>query len=292
MAFFDGGSRAPALTWKDRETLGKPRGGRIVAIDGLDEPVYARVFGSNEIKTWGKPTPENPNPRPVEQIIITVQTDEKNPENPLDDGQRTVYIEKESLKFSKNYAIVAKRGQPKTGTPYAALLDALEKAGTPKEIKVGGTYLVAWIGEEESPADSPRKIYAAKYIPPVAGIFSDDNGSASAQTSNPFQQQESAQPTKTPAAVAPNPFAELASAFGQQPASEPVDPLAVAREAVKLEIIDAPDKATLAAIYDRAVNTHGVGFWTAELQSLAETRIAQLANPPVRQPVAAANPFA
>lgn len=291
MGFLDGGKRPPALSWKSRDTLGKPLGGTIIKIEGLHEDVYATEYNKpGEIKRWGKPTQDNPEPKPVKQLIIWLQTDERDPKNPLDDGIRCDYIEEESLKFSKDYAIVAKRGQPKN-SPYSAFLAALEKAGTPKDFKEGGQYFRAWIGEEPGANDKDRKLWAVKYVPPTSGILG--SGSTDAKTLNPFGQEASPngkatteQPASKPAASVTNPFDDDVPAQTEQPAK---DPATIAREQIKFRLTDAT-KAAVAAIWQE-VHDNPALTWDDELDKMAKTRLEQIANPPQREMATVSNPF-
>jgi hypothetical protein len=99
------------------------------------------------------------NGQPKMQIRVTLQTAERDPGDPDDDGLRNLYIR---------------------GWMVGAIGDALRKAGK-AEPEVGGRLKVTHNEEEPSrvPGFDPIKKYVAEYTPPAAsgGFF--ENGSAS-----------------------------------------------------------------------------------------------------------------
>lgn len=103
-------------------------------------------------KTWD-------NGDPMWQVVVVLQTDERDPADPEDDGRRAVY-----LKGSAKYASTAK-----------ATADALRAAGV-KTLEPGGTFALAYTGDGEPTKRgfSAPKLYQAAYKPPVAGVALDD----------------------------------------------------------------------------------------------------------------------
>ena len=92
---------------------------------------------------------------PKEQIVVTLQTDERNPDDEDDDGRRRVYIKAQS--HMKH-----------------AVRDAVKKAGA-KGLEIGGRLSVAWTSSEKSQQKgfNDRKIYSAEYLPPSSVALND-----------------------------------------------------------------------------------------------------------------------
>lgn len=89
--------------------------------------------------------------KPRQQLVITIQTDQRDPEISDDDGQRRVFV---------------------TGTKASeggGMLGAFKRAGI-TDLQVGGTLTVKYThdGARTSPAYSPPKQYEASYAPPNA----------------------------------------------------------------------------------------------------------------------------
>lgn len=86
--------------------------------------------------------------QPMQQLIVTVQTDARDPEIVDDDGQRTFYIKANSLK---------------------AVREAVRRSGA-KGLEVGGTLTLTYAadGEQKKRGFNPPKIYTATYTPPSA----------------------------------------------------------------------------------------------------------------------------
>lgn len=84
---------------------------------------------------------------PMQQIVVTLMTDERDPEIDNDDGRRKLYVKGQMTK---------------------AIGDALRQAGA--RLEVGGTLAVKF-EEEEAPKQkgySPTKVYRAAYKAPAA----------------------------------------------------------------------------------------------------------------------------
>jgi len=119
-----------------------------------------------EISDQKQATKWNPDPKakreldfwpsgdPVMEVWLTVQTQERNPQDEEDTGLRTIVI----------------TVNQKQGGQLAAIMDACEAAGVPAPA-VGGFLALTFTGfdpESKNP-QNPRKLYAAKYQAPAAG---------------------------------------------------------------------------------------------------------------------------
>lgn len=119
-----------------------------------------------EISDQKQATKWNPDPKakreldfwpsgdPVMEVWLTVQTQERNPQDEEDTGLRTIVI----------------TVNQKQGGQLAAIMDACEAAGVPAPA-IGGFLALTFTGfdpESKNP-QNPRKLYAAKYQAPAAG---------------------------------------------------------------------------------------------------------------------------
>ena len=100
------------------------------------------------VRTWS-----DGNPR--KQVVITLATDERDPEIADDDGRRKLYVK---------------------GQMTVALREALKSAGV-KGLEVGGMLAVQYEkdGEPSKPGFNPPKIYKAQFKPaPKSAVSVDD----------------------------------------------------------------------------------------------------------------------
>lgn len=180
--FFAGG--APSAKF---DSIGKTVGGTV-----LEDPVVTQqTTPEGKLKTWD-------DGNPMLQLVVTVQTDERDPQVNDDDGTRRIFI----------------KGQMRN-----AVGQAVRQAGA-KGIDVGGQLYVTYSGDGEktNPAFSAPKQYTAKYTPPVgdSGSFlgteepvaqaaSAGVPAQAAATSVPAQ----AVPTGLPAGMTPEVWATL-----------------------------------------------------------------------------------
>lgn len=142
---------------------------------------------------------------PKEQLVVTLQTDQRDDED--DDGQRKLYV----------------KGSKKAGTKslHDAVASAVKAAGA-KGLAVGGTLTVQLVGTEPSATRgfSDRKLYAAKYVAPVTtadGFLDIEQPAAQAPVVAQAQPAAAAPAAPAPAAEAPAaPAAPVAAA--QSPA--------------------------------------------------------------------------
>lgn len=219
-SFFGG---AAGLSWpkadgnhvySDTRLRGVPRGGVIV-----DEPVVQQMteMGTGRPLFW-----DAERTRPKNQMIVTLRCDgtkggaldERNPQNPHDDGKRRLYI--------RGYMVNAVR-------------DALQAAGA-EGLRLGGELYVAWVDEKPSktPSFDPARLYAARYVPPavampVGGAPSvPQAGLSGAPSSNPFgapAAPQAAPPAQYPAGPPADPFGAQVAPVAVPPSAPPAGPV-------------------------------------------------------------------
>jgi hypothetical protein len=238
------GTVRPPAVFNKRSPLNMFLGGKITKVEGLDGSLYANKFRTDtstplEVKRWpskGKDAQGNEIPGdPIPQIIITVQTNLKDSDNPADGGERCFYLEKKALSRTEPDG----RKVAAFDTDWGAFFKALEDAGTPRNPQVGGELYMAKTGTAPGKGTQDRNLWDAKYTPPGAGVFTEDVRSNGASEPSPFD----------------------------QPAADPKESL---RAAAKLEITDATDVDALKRIHAkyRAV-------WTDELTELGKSQLAR-----------------
>ncbi|ODA69250.1 hypothetical protein [Streptomyces sp. AVP053U2] len=134
-SFLMGGSGAPTAKFP---TPGTTIGGRITEPPKVEQQ---RDIQSGEAKFWS-------DGNPMMQLVVTVQTDQRDPAIEDDDGRRRIFV----------------KGQMKN-----AVADAVRQAGA-KGLEVGGTLHVRYThdGEQTKRGFSAPKQYAAKYTPAAA----------------------------------------------------------------------------------------------------------------------------
>jgi len=122
--------------------------------------------------------------RAVEQIVVTLSTELRDPDDPQDDGHRNVYI--------KGW-----------GDQLKALKAAIKASGA-KDIQPGGRFVAQLTGKGEraKPHLSPPNIFAYAYTPPAAAAVSNLLAEPAA---TPVQQPQAPAALPTPG----NPFANL-----------------------------------------------------------------------------------
>lgn len=130
-SFLMGGGGAPTAKFP---TPGTTIGGRITEQPKVEQQ---RDIQSGEQKFWS-------NGDPMMQLVVTIQTDERDPSLEDDDGRRRIFV----------------KGQMKN-----AVADAVRQAGA-KGLEVGGTLHVRYThdGEQTKRGFSAPKQYAAKYV--------------------------------------------------------------------------------------------------------------------------------
>jgi hypothetical protein len=160
--------RGDSMSWDDKHSPGcyvnQWRGGLVLKSEVRD----ATIQGSGKPKFWPDSNGEPDPTRPVKVLVITVHApSEIDPQNPADDGIRAIWIEKESLKYSKKNK--TRPGQVKVGVKYGVHCDAMEAAGVPQTLPLpGGYYYLMQTGSVPGDGQIPRKTWAANYQVPTA----------------------------------------------------------------------------------------------------------------------------
>lgn len=103
-------------------------------------------FQSGQKKTW-------PSGDPMYQVVVTLQTDQRDPSVEDDDGQRRVFVK---------------------GQMQAAVREALRKANA--KLEVGGTFAVQYVSDEPASQRgmNPKKVYRAEYVAPSPTAAAND----------------------------------------------------------------------------------------------------------------------
>jgi hypothetical protein len=175
------------------DAIGTTVGGVITRIG---DPMQQTDFSSGKPLTWDDGTPRM-------QLPVTVQTDLRDPSNPLDDGKRTLYVKGEMKK---------------------AIGAALRAAGA--KMALGGTLTVTFSGEEPT-AGFPKKLYTATYAPPAAGFFEEPAQPVAAAHVGPPPAAPQPAPAAVPPGVDPQAWAAFqamqAQAQQNAPAAPPLD---------------------------------------------------------------------
>lgn len=156
-------------------------------ITEISDRMPVTKYGTTDPDYW-------PDGSPKQQVVITLATDERDPEDPNDTGERSLWVTESR----------------KAGTILAAIIQATRQANA--KLEIGGTLSVSFTGHDpnsKNPAQ-PRKLYAATYQPPAAG-----GGMFEQQPAQPEPQaaQTASQPT-APQQQVP----QTAPVVNQQPA--------------------------------------------------------------------------
>lgn len=103
-------------------------------------------YTTGEPKVWKDGSPRM-------QAILTIQTDQRDPEIVDDDGKRRLFVASRSMKD--------------------AVRDAVTAAGK-RQLELGGKIAIQYTGDGENAGGIPPKLYKAEYKPPVPGAASSD----------------------------------------------------------------------------------------------------------------------
>jgi hypothetical protein len=166
-------------------TPGTTIGGRITEPPQLEQQ---RDIKSGEKKFWKDGDP-------MMQLVVTVQTDQRDPAIEGDDGKRRIFV----------------KGQMKN-----AVADAVREAGA-RGLEVGGTLWVRFTHElpASGPGMSPPKQYDAKYVTAATNALGVDPAPAAPPGVNPVTGEIGGPP---PAGLTPQQYAAAA----QNPATAPL----------------------------------------------------------------------
>lgn len=126
------------------ETVGTVVRGKIISKPQLRQRTD---INTGEPMTW-------PDGRPQQQLVVQIQTDERDDEIEDDDGVRNLYI-----RFKMRDAVK----------------EAVKKAGE-KSLAVGGELAIKYVSQEKprKRGQQGTKLYRAKYTPPDPSEFLDD----------------------------------------------------------------------------------------------------------------------
>lgn len=125
---FLGGSSAPVAKFP---TVGTVIRGKVIK---------AEVQNETDFKT--KQVRRYPDGNPIKMVVIILQTEERDATLEDDDGVRRVYA----------------RG---------GMVKAIRQALGKQKFLPGGTLAIKYVADEDSGGAFPRKVYAAKYEPPI-----------------------------------------------------------------------------------------------------------------------------
>jgi len=135
------GGGAPSVKW--------PTPGTKVVGEIIDLATTQQTdFDTGELKFWKDGSPKM-------QAVVTLQTDERDPEIPDDDGKRRLFVSSWRMRN--------------------AIADAIKAAGA-KDPEIGGKLAVQFtaLGDTETGTSIPPKLYAAQYKPPALGAVTSD----------------------------------------------------------------------------------------------------------------------
>lgn len=207
-------------------------GGKSAAFENVGDTITGTVVSTEvrqqtDFKTGVPETWDNGDPKL--QLVVALQTTERDPADPDDDGVRNVYV----------------KGSKKGGSRslHDAVRTAVQTAGA-KGLEPGGTLTVTFVDEEppQNRGLSPRKLWSATYAAPDQ-----------AAQSGGFL---GTQPTASATPVAPASAAPATPAPAAAPAS---DPVATARQLIAAGLDDSVvsqstglDQAVVAALRNAA----------------------------------------
>ncbi len=187
---------------------------------------------TGEVKTFQ-------NGDPIYQVTVGVATGLRDPSNPDDNGDRTLFVKNKML---------------------GAIREAVKRVGA-TGLEVGGTLTVSFIGEEppKQRGLNPTKHYSAQYQPPPPGAAGNEalmgNGSAAApagyspQGAAYAQQSAGWPPAAAQSATAPPPAAPgLPWAPGQAPWLQGAGGQPVAAQQFAAGVPAAAQSATMASV--------------------------------------------
>lgn len=140
--FLMGGESVPSAFSKN-DPIGTRRGGKIVEQPELRQQTD---FDSGALLTWDDGSPRM-------HLVITVQTEQRDPSLPDDDGRRRFYVKANLQK---------------------AVREAIRKAGAPG-LEVGGSLFVTRSGQDEPKRRglSGAWLHTAEYVPAAQAFVAD-----------------------------------------------------------------------------------------------------------------------
>lgn len=196
-SFFSGGGKS--FSWKDKP-IGTTIAGTILAVH---PPQQQTDPATSKPAFW-------PSGDPKMAVRIDIATNERDPQDPEDDGSRALYVQ---------------------GKMPGAIGDALRKAGRKGPPEVGGQLAVTLIERtpNDNPALNPINKFAAQYTSPAAQAtaqyFGNGQGQAPPQYAQPAPlppQQTVMQPPPQQQFVQPVAIPAQQPAYAGAPAPQPV----------------------------------------------------------------------
>jgi hypothetical protein len=146
MGFFDSASEAPAVSFK---RVGDSVTG---TISGKYTERQATEFGTSKLKFYS-------DGREWMMAVVPLQTNDRDPMNARDDGKRTLYVDKISMRD--------------------AIITAFKNAGA-DDLEVGATLTVQYVADEPSDRGlHPSKMFSAQYVRPAGMLGQASNGHSS-----------------------------------------------------------------------------------------------------------------
>jgi hypothetical protein len=172
--------------------LGHTVSGRITEQPTVEQQ---RNYEDDKLKFWD-------DGKPMMQLVVTLATNERDPENPEDDGARRLYVKG----YMKN-----------------AVAGAVRAAGA-RGLEIGGTLSVTYTqdGEKKNPKFNAPKLFTAQYIPAATNaLHTPDPGTAPQQqyAAPPVQQYAAPAPAAAPVAHIPGLTPEQLQAAMANPAT-------------------------------------------------------------------------
>ncbi|WP_020116768.1 hypothetical protein [Streptomyces canus] len=186
-AFLMGGGGAPTAKFP---TAGTTVSGRITEKPKVEQQ---RDIKDQSLKFWS-------DGNPMLQLVVTVQTEERDPAIEEDDGRRRIFV----------------KGQMKN-----VIADAVTQSGA-RGLEIGGTLTVKYThdGQSKGAGMSPPKQYIAQYVPAATNaLHTPDPGTAPQAAPQAAPQQQYAVPAPAPAASVPGLTPEQLQAAMANPAT-------------------------------------------------------------------------
>jgi hypothetical protein len=181
--FFGG---APSLSWSRQdangewvdvpELLNRPRGGRVIAVG---KPEQMKDYQTGKPLWWNPPTDANPIGEPKLQVSITLRcdgsgsvpnTDERNPADPSDLGDRRLFASSKDMKDA-----------------IAAACRKIGLRGPAGLVQSGGELYLAWTGKRPNKTGKgkPARTWSAHAVPGTAPADAVFDQQAAAQPAAP-----------------------------------------------------------------------------------------------------------
>ena len=191
-------------------------GGNSFAFERIGDQVTGQVIDLAEVQQTDIETGEPKsfcNGQPMMMYRVTLATQLRNPSDPTDNGQRSVYL-KGSRKAESQSSL-------------AAVLGAVQQATGTTNIATGGTLTLSYIGDgpQANRAFNPPKLYAASYTAPVMALNAVASAPQYAPQMTPAQQfdQQVAQQGPPPQWAVPAPQQQQPQ-YAQAPAPQYTPP--------------------------------------------------------------------